>query len=638
MGHGSWVMGYFSPAPPAQESPCSCYDSSTPWFRSVSMSNNFTRLENAEFILLLGLIIGLVVATISKQVVYAIAPLSLLALLNSILRHRFELLMRRETSAAIGQVEQDISDQLETFGSYYNTIPQSGGTNWVQAQDHLSTLVSNNINPIYQDLAQLRQQCAGLQDSLVSIAHYLNQSSPAARIDDLEQSLMRLSRGLANISDRVDIEVQHQIDDLKHQVKTIQRKVGTRDRDRDREEHPRSLEEKPRPKVEYLEQALVQLSNNIAAISNQVELLQRNADRMTTLPQYPYTGAIAGGTPIPHPSSGEMTGGISVGQSTYTGVTPIPPSPLYAASNRSQTWNCVHTLPGHSDWVSAIAITTDGRLITGSFDQTLKVWNLNSGKLIQKLCDRGGEIYAIAPMQDGKTLVTGSSDQTIKLWDIDSGKSIYTFWEYSGSVRSVAVSPISPNANNFAPILASGNFDKTVKLWHLGTRELIETLEGHSGVVGAVAFSPYPGGILASGSADGSIKIWDWERRNLLQTFSGDKGAIAAIAFSPNGQILASASSDKTVKLWHIPTGKRIAVLKGHVGAVTSIVISPDGEILFSGSADGTIQIWHLITGKQLGILTADPAESVISLALSRDGQILVSGSAYGTINIWQRD
>lgn len=229
------------------------------------MSNKLNRLEIAEFIFLVGLIIGLVVAAIAKQVIYAIAPLSILVFLNAINRHRFELLMRRETTAVVGRVEREVSDQLESFASYYSSIPQSS-TNWAQAQDHLSSLVSANINPIYQDIAQLKQQCASLQESLVSIANYLNQSSPAARIDDMEQALIRLSRGLANISDRVDVEVQHQIDDLQHQLKAIQRKAGTRDRDR--EEKRGSKEEKPRPKVEYLEQALVQLSDNIAAISS----------------------------------------------------------------------------------------------------------------------------------------------------------------------------------------------------------------------------------------------------------------------------------------------------------------------------------------------------------------------------------
>jgi WD40 repeat protein/uncharacterized protein YukE len=587
------------------------------------MSNKLNRLEIAEFIVLVSLIIGLIVAAIAKQVIYAIAPLSLLVCLNLINRRRFEILLRRETSAAIEQVEQEVSDQLKSFANYYSSITQSGGISWAPPPDHLASLIQANINPIYQDLVQVQQQCANLQESIASIANYLNRSSLTTRIEDLEQGLARLSRGLAAISDQVDGGVQRQIDDLKQLVKSIQRKAGSRDRDRDREE-------KSRPKVEYLEQALGQLSDNIAAISQQVEALQRKAEKMATPPQYA-AGGVTGGTPMPQYAAGGVTGGT--------------PMPQYAASSRvshsepaPQTWRCVNTLPAHGDWVSDLAISNDGKtLISCSFDQTIKLWNLRNGQLIRPLCERGGEIYAIA-LGDGKTLVSGSSDQTIKLWDLESGKSIYTFWEYSGSVRSVALSPISTNAQNKGLILASGNFDHTVKLWHLETRELIQTLEGHSGAVGAVAFSPIPGGNLASASADGTIKVWDWERKNLLQTFSGDLGAIGAIAFSPNGQILASGSSDKTVKLWHVPTGNRIAVLKGHVGAVTSIVISPDGETLISGSADGTIQIWHLTTHKQLGILTADPAESVISLALSPDGQILVSGSAYGTINIWRRD
>ena len=195
------------------------------------MSNKLNRLEIAEFVFLVGLIIGLIVAAIAKQVVYAIAPLSVLVCLNSINRRRFELLMQRQTSDAIEQVEREFSEQLKSFANYYSSITSSSGGSWVPAPDHLASLIQANINPIYEDLVQVQQQCANLQESITSIANYLNRSSLTTRIEDLEQGLARLSRGLAAISDQVDVAVQHQIDDLKQQVKAIQRKAGSRDRE-----------------------------------------------------------------------------------------------------------------------------------------------------------------------------------------------------------------------------------------------------------------------------------------------------------------------------------------------------------------------------------------------------------------------
>jgi WD40 repeat protein len=98
-------------------------------------------------------------------------------------------------------------------------------------------------------------------------------------------------------------------------------------------------------------------------------------------------------------------------------------------------------------------------------------------------------------------LASGSVDQTIKLWEVSSGRLIRSLEGHSGHVYSVAFSPDGK-------MLASGDLDQTIKLWEVSSGRLIRSLEGHSGPVHSVAFSP-DGKMLASGGSDQAIKLWE---------------------------------------------------------------------------------------------------------------------------------
>ncbi|MEG4871451.1 nSTAND1 domain-containing NTPase, partial [Microcoleus sp. F10-B6] len=111
------------------------------------------------------------------------------------------------------------------------------------------------------------------------------------------------------------------------------------------------------------------------------------------------------------------------------------------------------------------------------------------------------QVYSVSFSPDGKTLASGSYDNTIKLWDVATGKQNTTLKGHTGGVMSVSFSPDGKT-------LASASNDNTIKLWDVATGKQNTTLKGHSAEVYSVSFSS-DGKTLASASNDNTIKLWD---------------------------------------------------------------------------------------------------------------------------------
>ncbi|MEG4121733.1 AAA-like domain-containing protein, partial [Microcoleus sp. N9_B4] len=292
-----------------------------------------------------------------------------------------------------------------------------------------------------------------------------------------------------------------------------------------------------------------------------------------------------------------------------------------------QTGKPIATLTGHSLLVRSVAFSPDGlTLASASADNTIKLWNLQTGKPIATLTGHRNEVTSIAFSPDGKTLASASADNTIKLWNLQTQKNIKTLTGHSSAVNNVAWSPDGKT-------LASASADKTIKLWNLQTQKELATLSGHSSFVNSVAWSP-DGKTLASASADKTIKLWNLQTQKEFTTLSGHSSFVNSVAWSLDGKTLASASADKTIKLWNLQSKEVIASLTGHSSFVNSVAISPDGKTLASASGDNTIKLWNLQTQKNIKTLTRY-SSAVNSVAISPDGKTLASASADKTIKLW---
>ncbi len=289
-------------------------------------------------------------------------------------------------------------------------------------------------------------------------------------------------------------------------------------------------------------------------------------------------------------------------------------------------------LRDHSSEVWSVAWSPDGKYIaSGSKDETVRVWDAATGKLLRTLEGHTDSVNAVAWSPDSKYIASGSSDKTVRVWDAATGKLLRTLEGHNWSVLSVAWSPDGK-------YIASGSSDEIVRVWDATTGSLLRTLEGHKNWVSSVAWSP-DGTKIASGSLDETVKVWNVTTDRLLMTLKNHTDCVNAVAWSPDSKYIASGSSDYAVRVWNATTGKLLRTLEGHTAYVSSVTWSPDGKYIASGSGDNTVRVWNAATGILLMPLEGH-SSPVRSVAWSPDGKYIASGSGelHGkdyTVRIW---
>jgi len=263
------------------------------------------------------------------------------------------------------------------------------------------------------------------------------------------------------------------------------------------------------------------------------------------------------------------------------------------------------------------------RLFSGSDDNKIEAWDLETGNRVQTLEGHtdSADVVVNSLCVSGKWLFTGKEDSVIEVYDLrsDEGKPEYTLEGHDFSVNSVCVS---------GDFLFSGSNDRRIIVWNWKTGDQVHDLEEHTDAVHSLCVS---GSALFSGSADGTIKMWDWRAGECRRTLQGDPIGVWSVCVS--GRRLFSGGDDKTIKVWD-KTGTCVQTLQGHTDFVLSICVS--GSQLFSGSNDNTIKVWDWGSGACLQTL---PHASLSSIYVS-EGR-LFSGGVDGSIkvfNVWVSD
>jgi F-box/WD-40 domain protein MET30 len=334
-------------------------------------------------------------------------------------------------------------------------------------------------------------------------------------------------------------------------------------------------------------------------------------------------------------------------------------------------------LKGHTNGVMCLQFH-DNILATGSYDATIKIWDLDTSQEIRTL---EGHTSGVRCLQfDQNQLISGGMDHKIKMWNWRTGDCIRTLDGPTNDVLSV----------NFASnYLACGGKDNMVRIWATKNRSTF-TLRGHRDFVNAVSLD-IPSRTVFSASDDCTVRLWDLDSRQVIKTFVGHVGGVQQLFLLPpefeldeaelldcqhdsdtepdqeeessiggcglppravdaitaehtaspvpaNIQNLSlfpdqpdrpnpptyilTASLDSTIRLWHVPSGRCLRTLFGHLEGIWAL--TADNLRVVSGAEDRMLKVWDPRTGKCERTFTGH-AGPVTCVGLS--GERLITGS-----------
>ncbi|OUM59560.1 hypothetical protein PIROE2DRAFT_28840, partial [Piromyces sp. E2] len=287
----------------------------------------------------------------------------------------------------------------------------------------------------------------------------------------------------------------------------------------------------------------------------------------------------------------------------------------------------------------------DDKIISGSDDNIINIYDTATGKLRKKLTGHTGGVWVLHYY--GNTLVSGSTDRTVRIWDIEEGKCTHQFDGHTSTVRCLQIliptkNPITGKIEPEFPLIVTGSRDTTLRVWPNSSNTstsggnssninpyFLHTLHGHTQSVRAVAGS---GNVLVSGSYDSTVRVWDLKTGESVHLLRGHMDKVYSVGYSPELELAASGSMDTFVRVWSTKTGECLYQLEGHSSLVGLLEISPN--YIVSAAADNTLRIWSPSTGRFISALYGHTAAITCFHHDARLNRI-VSGSE-GAIKLWE--
>ncbi|MBS0587449.1 MAG: caspase family protein [Proteobacteria bacterium] len=251
----------------------------------------------------------------------------------------------------------------------------------------------------------------------------------------------------------------------------------------------------------------------------------------------------------------------------------------------------VRLLQGHQNVILSLAFSADGRrLVSGSFDNTARIWDVTSDQSLYTLSGHRDHIYAVAFSPDGRLVVTGSLDHSLKLWHSTSGKLLNNLHGHEDEVASAAFTPDGH-------YLLSGSVDRTIRLWNGKTGAAIKVLARQDASVEHLSITPDGSKVLTGvGKGQGSTNnVFAIPSGDLMASFSGHQNIVLATAISPDGNTAATGGgNNQEIYLWNIRTGTIQQRLIGRGGQIRSAGFADDGRSIAWGRVPRNVEIMSL--------------------------------------------
>ena len=297
------------------------------------------------------------------------------------------------------------------------------------------------------------------------------------------------------------------------------------------------------------------------------------------------------------------------------------------------TYRHIATLEGHEDAVRSLIVVGD-TLVSGSYDGTCRCWVLKESSAVldggrscsvpavssvRIECTRileghKGPVRALTAV--GGRLFSGSYDSTVRCWDIASGNCLGTLKGHLKPVRALtSLSTVTTGGIGWGRpqekhYVASGSDDTTVRVWDTQSLRCVATLRGHTDNVRSLV--SVPDKFIISGSWDKTIRVWDCKRWSEVACLRGHSEATLALAVSTRAGVVVSGSFDCTIRSWSLDSFQCRQVFDIHSDAVRVLEMDDldaedvdddagpgnDGRTFcYSGGYDGTVCALRITRG-----------------------------------------
>jgi WD40 repeat protein len=336
-------------------------------------------------------------------------------------------------------------------------------------------------------------------------------------------------------------------------------------------------------------------------------------------------------------------------------------------------WDALlQTLEGHSDIVSSVVFSPDGKQLVSISRTTVRLWDVATGAALHTFDSPLDQLYhhiedvtfsldggmvllavdgstggwvqswdaalgtlirtheihtkeakfmVISP--DKKTVALGFGNGTVVIWDLITDKVLQTFETYVVSRQSIAIS-LDGKA------VMEDKYSNMAEVLDVTTGEVLHVFKDYMGVV---TFSP-DGKTVAFQSRNNIVRLWNVATKVAQLTLEHPR-PISHIAFSPDSKIIASSASiDSTIWLWDAASGVIRQTLDNRA-PVKALAFSPDSKVLAVGSMDRTVRLWDLLATGAASQIVKERTVEVNAVAFSPDGNMLVSASSDGSIQFW---
>ncbi|OMJ93193.1 hypothetical protein SteCoe_3890 [Stentor coeruleus] len=280
----------------------------------------------------------------------------------------------------------------------------------------------------------------------------------------------------------------------------------------------------------------------------------------------------------------------------------------------------------HESLVSGACITTDNQFLFTTGEYYMIMWDLSSKTIIHAF-EYNVNPEPVIVTNDSSLVISGSADDFIRIWDINT-KDLISELEDSY--------PMSLGVTKNNKILIEGSTSGNLIFWNLETFTRDFELVTNCSTIQSLVLSS-DNKMILTGSDCGNVKLWDLFNKQEIRLVENQKYRVFAVAITNDCRYVLSGSGEGPLRIFDLKENRNSAILEGHDGNILSIKLYNDDKNAITCGTDFAVKVWDIFNGLCLSVLIGHKG-SVLSLAVSYDGKYCVSGGNDSVIFVWKLD